>query len=147
MKVIFLKDVKGQGKKDEIKEVKDGYAMNFLIKKGYAEPANVSNVKNLNKNLETRKLEENLLIKEMTELASKLEKEKICFTVKTGAQDKMFGTISVKQIKEELNKKGYDISKTQIKLDVPITSLGMHEVEIVLHKKVIAKIRVQVKGV
>lgn len=146
MKVIFLKDVKGQGKKDEIKEVKDGYAMNFLIKKGYAEAANTSNLKHLEIKKETRKLEESLLIKDMESLKKELEKMTLKFTVKTGGQDKMFGQISVKQIKEELNKKGYSIDKTKIKIDHPIMSLGMHNVDIELHKQVIATIKVQVQG-
>jgi len=146
LKVIFLKDLKGQGKKDEIKEVKDGYAMNFLIKKGYAEPANTSNLKNLEIKKETRKLEESLLIKDMESLKKELEKITLKFTVKTGDQDKMFGQISVKQIKEELNKNGYSIDKTKIKIITPIMSLGMHDVDIELHKEVIAKVKVHVQG-
>ncbi len=145
MKVIFIKDLKGQGKKNEIKEVKDGYAINFLIKKGYAIKADATNIKNLNKKLQTDKLEENLFIKEMEDLKHKLEKETIIFTVKTGAQDKMFGQISVKQIKQELDKLGYAIDKKKIKIENPIMSLGYHEIKIELHKKVIAKIKVSVR--
>ena len=146
MKVIFIKDVKGQGKKEEIKEVKDGYAMNFLIKKGYAVPANTSTIKDLNVNQETRKLEESLLIKEMESLKKEIEKLTLEFKVKTGASDKMFGQISIKQIKEELTNKGYNIDKTKIKIDHPIMSLGTHNVEIELHKKVIAVLKVKVAG-
>lgn len=146
MQVIFLKDVKGQGKKDEIKEVTDGYAMNFLIKKGYAAPANKANLKNFKATLETRKLEESLLIKEMEDVKKKLEKEVFKFSVKTGEHDRMFGQISVKQLKEQINLKGYKIDKTQIKMDYPIMSLGMHNVEIELHKEVIATVKVQVQG-
>lgn len=146
MKVIFIKDVKGQGKKNEIKEVKDGYAMNFLIKGGYAIQANQSNLKNFEKQRETEKLEESLLIKEMESLKQKLEKETLKFSVKTGSKDKMFGTISVKQIKEELTKLGYNIDKTKIKVTSPITSLGFHNIQIELHKEVIATIKVQVQG-
>ena len=144
MKVIFLKDVKGQGKKDDIKEVADGYAKNFLIKNKYAVAANTNTLKKLNSSLEERRLEENLLIGECEQLKEKLEKEKISFKVKTGKQDMMFGKISVKQIKEELNKLGYKIDKTQILLDYPITSLGYHDVKIQLHKKVIANIKINV---
>lgn len=146
MKVIFIKDVKGQGKKNEIKEVKDGYAMNFLIKNGYAIGANSTNLKNFEKQRETEKLEENLLIKEMESLKQKLERETLKFSVKTGSGDKMFGTISIKQIKEGLSKLGYNIDKTKIKVESPITSLGFHNIKIELHKEVVANIKVQVQG-
>ena len=145
MKVIFIKDVKGQGKKNEIKEVKDGYAINFLIKNGYAIKADQNNVRKLNKKLQTDKLEENLLIKDMEDLKKKIEKETIEFKVKTGAQDKMFGQISIKQIKQELDKLGYEIDKKKIKIENPIMSLGYHEVKIELHKKVIASLKISVR--
>lgn len=144
MKVIFLKDVKGQGKKDEVKEVKDGYAKNFLIKQGYAIAANGNTMKKLNSDLENRRLEENLHIGQCKQIKEKIEKETINFKVKTGKQDMMFGQISTKQIKEELTKLGYKIDKTQILLDHPITSLGSHNVEIELHKQVKATLKVKV---
>lgn len=144
MKVIFLTDVKGQGKKNEIKEVADGYAKNFLIKKGYALKATDNNVNKISKKVAEDALEENLLIKEMEDVKKKLEKEKIVFKTKTGEQDRMFGTISTKQIKKELNDLGYKIDKQDIIIDHPITSLGFHNVDIVLHKKVIAKLRINV---
>lgn len=144
MKVIFLKDLKGQGKKNEIKEVADGYGQNFLIKKGYAILATPANVKKLEHDMSEQQLEENLYIKDMQSLKQKLEKEKFIFKAKTGKQDMMFGTISVKQIKKELDNKGYQIDKKQIKLATPITSLGIHNVKIELHKKVEATIKIQV---
>lgn len=144
MKVIFLKDLKGQGKKNEIKEVADGYGQNFLIKKGYAILATPTNVKKLEHDMSEQQLEENLYIKDMQSLKQKLEKEKFIFKAKTGKQDMMFGTISVKQIKKELDNKGYQIDKKQIKLATPITSLGIHNVKIELHKKVEATIKIQV---
>lgn len=144
MKVIFIKDVKGQGKKNDVKEVKDGYAQNFLIKNGYALPATNNNMNKVQKNVSEQALEENLLIKDLEDVKTKLEKEKIVFKVSTGKQDMMFGKISTKQIKKELNDKGYGVDKTQIKSDHDITSLGTHNVEIELHKKVIANIKVNV---
>lgn len=144
MKVIFMKDVKGQGKKNEIKEVADGYGQNFLIKKGFAVLATQNNIKRLDQDLSEQRLEETLLIKDMESLKQKLEKEKFLFHVKTGKQDMMFGTISIKQIKRELDNKGYQIDKKQIKLMNPITSLGFHNVKIELHKKVEATIKIQV---
>ena len=130
MKVIFLKDLKDQAKKNEIKEVADGYGQNFLIKKGYAILATPANVKKLEHDMSEQQLEENLYIKDMQSLKQKLEKEKFIFKAKTGKQDMMFGTISVKQIKKELDNKGYQIDKKQIKLDTPITSLGIHNFKI-----------------
>lgn len=145
MKVIFLKDLKGQGKKGEIKEVKDGYGMNYLIKNGYAVKATETGVFRLKKEKSEHELEENLLIKDMEDVKKKLEKEKIVFKAKTGTQDQMFGTISVKQIKEKLSELGYKIKKQDIHLEFPISTIGFHEVEIELHKKVIAKIKIEIK--
>ena len=145
MKVIFLKDVKGQGKKNEIKEVKDGYAQNFLIKNKYAVAATDSNLKQVGRQVAEEALEENLKVKDLEKVKEKLEKDQFIFKVQTGKQEMMFGQISSKQIKKRLDEKGYEIAKTQIKLDHPITSLGIHEVVIELHKKVIATIKIKVE--
>ncbi len=144
MKVIFLTDVKGQGKKNEIKEVKDGYAQNFLIKKGLAIKATENNIGKVSKKVNEEALEESLLVKELSDIAKKLEKEKFEFKVKTGEQDRVFGTVSVKQIKEAINNLGYHVEKQNIKLDHQIDTLGLHEVIIELHKKVKATIKVKV---
>ena len=144
MKVIFLKDVKGQGKKNEVKEVKDGFAQNFLIKKGLAVKATQNEINKISRKVNEDALEESLLIKDLEDIKKKLEKEKIEFKVKTGNQDRVFGTISTKQIKKELNDLGYKIEKQNIKLDHPIDTLGVHDVEVELHKKVIATIKVKV---
>lgn len=145
MRVIFIKDLKGQGKKGEIKEVKDGYGMNYLIKNGYAVKATETGVFRLKKEESEHALEENLLIKDMEDIKKKLEKEKITFKAKTGTKDQMFGTVSVKQIKEKLSELGYKIKKQDIHLEFPISTIGFHEVEIELHKKVIAKIKIEIK--
>jgi len=144
MKVIFIKDLKGQGKTNETKEVKDGYAQNFLIKNGYAVKANDTNVYKINKDLSEKKLETNLLIKDMEVLKKELEKKEFVFKAKTGKQDMMFGSISSKQIKEILIENGYKIDKTQIKIDHPLTGLGTHNVNIELHKEVIATIKINI---
>ena len=142
MKVIFIKDVKGQGKKDEIKEVKDGYAMNYLIKNKLAVAYTQTSNKRLNEELEDRRIKNENDIKEAKVLKDKLSKEKIKFKVKTGEQDKVFGSISSKQVKEELDKLGYKIDKKKIIIDNPITSLGHHFVKIELHKEVIGELEV-----
>ena len=142
MKVIFLKDVKGQGKKDEIKEVKDGYGMNFLIKNGYAVMATETGVKRLRSEQEENRLQEQLNIKDCEEIKKKLEKLKLQFKVKTGKTDQVFGSVSTKAIADELRRQGYTIDKRKIILDMPLSSLGVHEVEIELHRDVIAKVKV-----
>lgn len=144
MQVIFIKDLRKQGKKGEIKEVKSGYAENFLIKQGYAIPLNQQNLRNLQH--ENKKIEEedqknkDLALKEK----EKLEKIELEFKVKTGKDDRVFGSISPKQIKEELLKKDIKVEKRQIKLDNNIVSLGYHKVKIELYKKVEAEIKVHV---
>lgn len=144
MKIILLKDVKKQGKSGDILDVKDGYG-NFLISKGDAVVATKVSVNILDKENKEREANELLNIKKCEELKKKLEKTNISFKVKTGAQDKVFGSISSKQIVDELKKLGFDINKTQIKLDTPLSSLGTHIVHIELHKKVIADIKVKLE--
>ena len=142
MKVIFIKDLKGQGKKGEIKEVKDGYGNNFLIKNGYAVIANDSNLKHFNTQKNKELLEENLYIKECEKIKEQLEKLKINIQVKVGKEDMVFGSVSTKQIVTELKKLDYNIDKNKIKIDSPISSLGTHIVKVELHKKVIANLKI-----
>jgi large subunit ribosomal protein L9 len=143
MKVIFIKDVKGQGKKGEVKEVKDGYGMNYLIKNGYAVLATETSVKRLEKdNQKQEELEQKELAKAQ-ELKNKLSKIKLVFPVKTGEQNKVFGSISPKQIITELKKQGFDIDKKKIILNYSLSTLGSHIVIIELHKQVKAEIEVR----
>lgn len=142
MKIILLEDVKKQGKKDDIIEVADGYG-NFLIKNRQAVLASSTGVKRLNKEKEEASLKEEELIKECNRIKERLEKETIKFTVKTGKEDRVFGTISAKQIADYLKDKKYNIDKKQVKIDNQISSLGYHNVDIQLHKKVVAHIKVE----
>ena len=143
MKVIFVKDLKKQAKKGDIKEVKDGYAQNFLIKNGYAIQVTEKNMETVKKETEAKKEEELILTKEAEQLKKELEKLTLVFKVKTGDKDKVFGSISPKQIKEELLKKGYKIDKKQIELITSLQSLGFHKVVIALYKEVKAELKVQ----
>lgn len=142
MKVIFIKDLKNQGKKGEIKEVKDGYAKNFLIKNGYAVVKNEENLKELKRNQSNEKKQDDENRKQALILKSQLENELYKFKVKTGVSDKVFGSVSVKQIKEKLDEK-YKINKNQIMLENPITSLGFHKVKINLYKDINAIINIE----
>ena len=134
MKVIFIKDLKGQGKKGDIKNVKDGYGMNFLIKNGYAVIANEGNVKHQETLNLKKQLEENEKINEAKKLKNLIEKQTLKFYVKTGTADKVFGTISSKQIAAELKNKNINIDKKLIDKDMNINCLGTHIVKINLHK-------------
>jgi large subunit ribosomal protein L9 len=143
MKVIFIKDLKGQGKKDEIKEEKDGYAINFLIKKGYAIAYTESNIKKLNTEHKQLELKEQEEIIKCTKIKEALENKILKFKVKTGEKDKVFGSVSSKQISEELKKIGYDVDKKKIHIDVSLSSLGFHNVNVELHKKVILILKIE----
>ena len=145
MKVILLQDVKKQGKKDQIIDVSDGYARNFLIKNGLAVAATKTSKKILEKELDKRKAEEDAYIAECQKIVEKLKTTEVVIKVKTGEQDKVFGTVSSKQICEELKKKGIDIDKKKINITYPIDSLGTHNVEVILHKKVKGVIKVTLK--
>ena len=141
MKVIFLKDVKKQAKKDEIKEVKDGYAK-FLISEKLAVPYTEKSLGVLNAEIKERNDKEEALIEECNKIKNAIKDKVITFKVKTGNNDKVFGNITSKQISEEIAKMGYDIDKKKINTLGDINTLGMHEVEITLHKKVVFKMNV-----
>ncbi len=142
MKVILLKDVKGKGKKDAIIDVSDGYANNYLIKNNIAVPYTKKSKEILDQEIDVREKNEQKLIEQYNEIKNKLNDKVIEFKVKTGKDDKVFGTISSKQISDKLKEMGYKIDKKCIKINSSISTLGITNVEIELHKKVIFNLRI-----
>lgn len=136
MKVILLKDVKSQGRKDDIINVSDGYANNYLIKNNLAVAYTETSKKILDKQIQIRNDEEAKIVANLTEIKNKLNDKIIEFKVKTGKDDRVFGTVSSKQIIDKINELGYDIDKKCILIDTPLSSLGTYKVKIKLHKKV-----------
>lgn len=146
MKVILLKDVKGTGKKGEIKEVSDGYARNFLLKKGVAVEANQANMKELDEKSKSKERKALIEYEEAVLLGKQMENVNIQIEVKSGEGGRLFGSITSKEIAEQLKKqKNIDIDKRKILMDEPIRTLGSTLVEIKLHQKATTKIRVDVK--
>ena len=144
MEVIFIKDLKNQGKKGQIKNVKDGYAENFLIKQGYAVMKTKESLAKLECEQRNKAAQDAENKKQATALKIELDKVVIEFKVKTGEGDKVFGSISVKQIKDELQKKNFKIDKSQIEITNQIASLGFHNVDIKLYPGITATIKVHV---
>lgn len=148
MKVIFLKDVKGKGKKGEVKNVADGYAHNFLIKQGLAIEANQASISTLNaqKKKEEKVAEEEL--NEAKKLKEALEKITVELTAKAGEGGRLFGSITSKQIAETLQKtNNIKIDKRKIELEDAIRALGFTKVPVKLHSEVTATLNVHVKEV
>lgn len=145
MKVIFLQDVKGKGKKGDIKEVPNGYAQNFLIKNNYAKPASNESVAELKGRQKAKEKQDAEVLAEAQELKQILEKEETVVKIqaKAGEDGRLFGSIPSKQIADALNKQyKIKLDKRKIELDQPIRALGFTQVPVKIHPQVTATINV-----
>ena len=147
MKVIFLADVKGKGKKGEIKEVPTGYAQNFLIKKNLAKEANAQAIGELRGKQKSEEKAHAELVAEAKDIQAKLAEETtvVQFTEKIGPDGRTFGSITNKKIAEELQKQfGIKIDKRHIQVASPIRSVGLIDVPVKIYQDITGVIQIRV---
>lgn len=142
MKVILLQDIKDLGKKYELKEVKNGFAKNFLFPQKLAKPATEENLAWLEKQKEkiAKKAEEEL--KKIQELASKIDGQEIIFSVKVAEAGELFESITSQKIAERLKQLGFRVKKQQIDLNQPIKELGEFPIKVKLEHNLEAEVKV-----
>ena len=146
MDIILTKDVPGLGFKDEIVKVKNGYGRNYIIPKGYGILSNDTNKKILEENLKqtTKKQEE--LLKNANDLAKKIGDLSLEIKMKSGEEDKLFGSVTTTQISKLLSEKGYEIDKRNISINNKINSVGEYDISLKIHKDVTHDIKVIISG-
>ena len=146
MKIILLQDVKGQGKKGELIDVNEGYARNFLIKKGLAEAATATKINELNQKKSSQEFHKQEEIKAMKALSEEIKGKNFTVEIKVGQTGKVFGSVTAADISASLQKAGYDIDKKKILLDSPIKLVGDYAVDIRLLEGITTNVTITVKG-
>lgn len=145
MKVIFLKDVKGSGKKGEVKNVADGYARNMLIPKGMAIEANAKNMSELAGQQASAQHKIDTEIKTAKEYAEKLKGQKVTIIAKAGSNGKLFGSVTAGNIADAIKKQfGVDIDKKKISLSTDIKNFGSYSAVVKLYNGISEKIDIEV---
>jgi large subunit ribosomal protein L9 len=147
MKVIFLQDVKGKGKKGEIKELPDGYAQNFLIKKNLAQAATNAVVSTLEAQKRAKARDDADALAHAQLLKNQLEDKNFVIELKekVGSDSRLFGAINSKKVADAINAQyGLKLDKHKIMLDNPLKALGERVVPIRIHPEVTANVRVRV---
>ena len=143
MKIIFVKDVVGQGKAGEIKDVSHGYARNYLVPKGLASIATPEVIKQVEIQLQKEGIQETLDRAKLAELAEQIEGSEIHLQARIGAGDRLFGSITAADIAEELSRTaGTVVDKRKIDIDKPLRQAGSHEVTIKLAQGIDTRITV-----
>ena len=142
MKVILKQDIKGVGKKDQVIEAADGYARNFLFKRGLAVPADTGNMNSLKNKQQSVQYHKELDYKEAQEIDKRLQKETLKFQLKAGSNGKLFGGVTPKDISEKLKADlNIDVDKKNILTDT-IKTTGVTTVELKLNEGVNSKVKV-----
>ena len=143
MKVVLIKDVKGSGKAGDIIEAKDGYAQNFLIKRGLAKPADAQALNENKQQKEAQAFHRQETLKANKELREKLDGIKVIIKVKTGANGKFFGSVTNKEVSDKLFELGFEIDKKKIALS-SIKSAGIYPAVVKISPEESAKISVEI---
>lgn len=147
MKVILLKDIRGSGKKFDVKEVSDGYALNYLLPKKLAIEANKENLAKINDRNNADKYKKEQEIGASKKLAESLNSQKIVIHAKSGDNGKLFGAVTSKEIADEiLNQLKIEIDKKKIILEEPVKSLGTKIINIKLCPEATAKLYLEIRS-
>ena len=146
MKLILREDVYNLGKSGELVAVKNGYARNYLLPRNLAMLANATNVRQLEHEKQVIELRQQKMKGGAVEQGKKLEAVTVKIARKVGEQDKLFGSVTALDIAEALAAAGYKIDRRHIHMPEPIRALGQYEIELRLHRDVVAKIKVEVVG-
>ena len=145
MKVIFLQDVKGSGKKGEIKNVADGYARNMLLPKGYAVEATPTNMSKLQGQQSSAQHKIDLEIQAANEAAAKLKGKKINIKAKAGSNGKLFGSVTASNIADAISEQiGVKVDKKKVVLAADIKNFGSYNAVIKLYNGISEKIDIEV---
>ena len=144
MKIILNQEIEGLGEEGQIVSVKDGFARNYLIPRGLAKNATTKNIVFIQKEIEDRQKREAKTRENLEALATQLNKLSLKFTLKSGEDDRLFGSVTSQMISEAILEKGYSVDKKEIEISEPIKSLGKFIVLVKLGPELDAKIKIKV---
>ena len=146
MEIILIKDIPGLGFKDEVVNVKNGYGRNYIIPQGLGVLANKSNSKVLEENLKQTIKKQEEILKEAQKLSKKIGNLVLDFKLKSGSDDKVFGSITTAQIAKLLSEKGIEIHKKNITILTKVNAVGEYDVDLKIHKDITHPIKINVSG-
>ena len=146
MEIILIKDIPGLGFKDEVVNVKNGYGRNYIIPQGFGVLANKTNSKILEENLKQTVKKQEEILKEAQKLSKKIGNLVLDFKLKTGSDEKVFGSITTTQIAKLLSEKGIEIHKKNITILTKVNAVGEYDVDLKIHKDITHPIKINVTG-
>ena len=146
MKIILTKDLPGLGFKDEVVSVKNGYGRNYIIPQGFGVLANKSNSKVLKENLKQTAKKQEEILKAAQKLSKKIGNLVIEFKLKTGSDEKVFGSVTTAQISKMLEEKGFEVHKKNISILSKVNNVGEYDVDLKIHKDLTHPIKINVTG-